>query len=1124
MNTNLLIKIKYMSKYVILGIVLQTILFSVISAREVEGQSSIENVFLDINLNGLKIQQAFVEIEKKTSFKFSYKKKAIGNKRISNIDGGTSSLASVLREIGKEGRLKFRRINENIHVTKSTDGTVNISEYDSKKKDILLSGMITDDNGEALIGAYIKVKGTSAGATTDIDGRYNLEVPEGSVLIISYVGYITQEVTVGSLSVLDVQLKVDDKLLSEVVVVAYGKTDRRKLTGSVQSVAATDLEQVPIPSFDNMLQGKAAGVLVTPNSGQPGGSTSVRIRGIGSISAGSAPLYVMDGVPLNIGDLTRTTQTANILSTIDPNEIESINILKDASAASIYGSRAANGVVLITTKSGSVGKTKFKFTTQHGVSDWENPNNFSVMNSEQFTEYMREAVINGGGDPDDPNANGGSTYFPIRPDTISTDWLNDYAFQEGVTHQYGLSASGGTEKTRFFSSVGYFDQEGIAVATGLKRISTRMNLDHSANDKLTIGFKVGFYHTTQNSRFGSGTSFADPIYGGVFLSPLYPVFANAEQIASGADRGTGFNFDTPGFGGHNVAATVALSDSETVNTRLSGNFSGSYDILPSLTFRTSLGIDLINIDETEYRAPQHPDGLNTQGRGREIATTNQDVVVSNVLEYNFSSGSHTFSTLAGSEYQESTREYVDAEATGFASDKLRTINSASTPEDIGSFKTIRALWGIFLKTNYDFDNKYFLDLSFRRDGSSRFGANNRYANFWSVGGAYNISEEDFMSGIGFIDELKIRGSYGTSGNQSGIGNFSSLGLYTFTNTSFTTANGTYSGSRPSNLANPDLRWEKNKAYNIGIDFTVLSGRLSGTVEYYNREASDMLLDVGISRTSGFNDITSNVGSMVNKGWEFSFNSTNIRAGGFEWNTNFNIAFNENEVTSLPDGADLIDDDDSFLINRVGESVRSYFLPRWAGVNPADGRPLWYDTDGNVTTNYGAADRQIVGSPIADFFGGFTNSFSYKGLSLSVFFYFNIGNEVYRNGSRFFSSDGSRFGRNQDVIQLRRWQKPGDVTDVPRIVRNNTDGGNNHSTRYLEDGSFVKLRNITLAYNLPQSLTNKIKLSGARIYIQGQNVKTWTNFRGADPETGIRGEDFGEYPIPRTFTIGLDANF
>lgn len=972
-----------------------------------------------------------------------------------------------------------------------------------------VSGKVTDDTGEGLPGVNVVLKGTTTGTTTDVDGNFRLSVNENDVLVFSFVGFDTQEISVGVRSVIDVTLGGTTEL-QEVVVIGYGESTTKKLTGAIDQVGAKSIEQIPLPSFDNILQGNVAGLNVQGTSGMPGGATNVRLRGIGSINAGSAPLYVLDGIPLNIGDLSRDQQTSNALASLNPNDIANVTVLKDASAAAIYGSRAANGVIIITTKKGTPGQTKFNLRVQNGISE-RRDDPFRVMNSAQFTEYMREAVVNTGGDPD--NAANSATYYPIVSDTVDTPWL-EKAFQQGTLKSYELSASGGDDKTRFFASGSVLQQEGIAVQTQLERYSARFNIDHSANERLTFGLNLTISNTEQNGRYGGGTSFGDPIYGGMYLSPLYPVLANSEQIASGADRGTGFNFNTPGFSNQNIVATQALSSNGANTFRNTGKLYANYDIIDGLTFTQSIGLDMVRINEDSWTSPNHADGVNNGGFVTAVSTFNRDYVVTSTLNYNTTFNDvHNLTILVGNEFQNANRESIDVTAENFPSDKLRTVDSGATNNDYGAFGTEWAIWGVFSRINYNLDEKYFVDVSIRRDGSSRFGANNRFATFYSIGGGWNIAGEDFFS-ASFVDQLKLRGSYGTSGNQE-IGNFDSRGLYQF---------GSYHGqptSRPTQLDNPDLTWEQSVQYDIGIDFSLFSGRIIGSLDYYNKETSDMLLDVPISRTTGFSTLTQNLGTMVNKGWEVTLSSTNLQAGNFRWSTDFNFSVNDNKVTELPDGEDVISGNS---IQRVGESVNTWYMPVYAGVNPANGSPMWYDSEGDLVFSLGEADRQIVGNPVANILSGFTNTFEFKGFSVSAFLYLSKGNQINRSVSRFINSDGSRFGRNQSTEQLRRWQQPGDITDVPIIKRGNTDGGNNTSTRQLHDGSFLRLRNVTVAYNLPTDFVSKAKLQNVRIYAQGQNVATWTKYPGLDPEVGIGGLDFGLYPQPRSFTVGIDVGF
>ncbi|MEL7145001.1 MAG: TonB-dependent receptor, partial [Bacteroidota bacterium] len=976
---------------------------------------------------------------------------------------------------------------------------------------IAISGKVLDEKGEGLPGVTVLAKGTTTGTITDIEGNYNLEVEEDATIIFSFVGYKTIEQPIMGRTVLDVTMELDITALEEVVIVGYGEVERRKLTESISVVDAEKINSVPLASFDNILQGAASGVQVAPGGGQPGTGVAVRIRGISSINLSSAPLYVVDGIPINGGDLTDDAQTGNGLANLNPNDIESITVLKDASATSIYGSRAANGVVVITTKKGASGKAKVRYSSQIGFSEFENPNNFGVMNNQEFISLAREANLNAGFDPEE---------FPLG-DTINTDWV-DEVIQRGRIEQHDLSLSGGTDQTNYFASMGYYNEEGIVTNTGFERLSGRLNLQQEFNKKGTLGVNLSISSANQQNRQGGGTSFRDPIYGAFFLSPLYPVFANEEQIANGEDYGTGYNFNTPGFANHNTVASQELNTNNVQTFRTIGNIFAAYEIFDGLRLKTSFGLDRADIREDEFLSPNYERGR-TQGaqfEGLAIANsiTEIDWTSTTTLTYEGKlTDDHEFTVLLGNELFESRSERNRAVGAGFASDRLRTVNSAARPDAVDTNFTGWTQASFFSKINYGFQDKLFLNVAVRADGSSRFAKENRWKPFWSVGAAYVLSEESFLSNAGFIDFLKIRAGVGTQGNNR-IGNFDILTSYSFNANS--NLNGqTVSGSAPANLGNLNVVWEQQFAYDLGLDVSFLD-RFNLSAIYYNKVNNDLLLDRPISRTSGFNSIVDNVGELRNYGVEIELTAMTISTKDFTWRTDFQFSRNWNEVIDIPNEEGEIVDTGSENIIREGLPVNSWYMPQWAGVDPANGNPLWFDENNNVTSDYSRANFRVVGSPLPDFYGSFGNTFTYKGISLSANFYFNYGNEVYREVQRFIASDGRRFGRNQDRTQLNRWQKPGDVTDVPRIIRGNPNGGN-ISSRYLEDGSFIKLRNVSVSYNLPKVWLEKAKISNVRIYATGFNILTFTNFRGLDPETGVTSRDFGEYPNPRKILFGLE---
>ena len=1087
---------------------------------------SVHEVIINVKFKDATIQEVLQQIERQTDYVFQYYPEDIAGFNNISVAAGRISVGELLYKVSKQAYLKFRQVNNNIAVARRKSNEKKAMPVEVVAK-INIKGVVRDEAGEPLTGVTVLVKGTTTGTITDIDGAYKLSVEEDATLVFSFLGYKSGEVSVLGRAVIDFSMEPDVTSLQELVVVGYGEAERRKLTESVSVVDASKIENVPLTSFDNILQGAATGVQVVSGGGQPGSGVAVRVRGISSITGNRAPLYVVDGVPINGGDsdgnLTEDAQTGNALASINPNDIASLTILKDASATSIYGSRGTNGVVLITTKKGTVGKPKIKYSAQYGYTEFENPNNFSVMNSTEYIEYMREAAINAGINPDAQTMNGAPNpdFFPLR-DTINTDWV-DAVMQTGQVQQHNLSVSGGNESTQYFASFGYYEEEGIVRNTGIERISGRLNLTQKVDEKLSIGFNVTMSNADQNNRTGSGTSFSDPIYGAFFLSPLYPIFANEEQIAAGTDYGTGFNFNTPGFSGHNTVASLALNSNSVQTFRTIGNLSASYQILPNLKARSSFGIDRVDITEEEFSSPNYESGR-TQGResegsGLAHSIVEFDWVSTNTLQYEQNFGQdHTFNLLLGNEVLQSVTNRNRAFGVGFATDRLRTLNSAARADNVDTDWSKWNLVSFFAKANYSFKNKLFVNASARRDGSSRFAPSNRWGNFWALGLAYDITQESFMDKYSFLDYLKLKTSIGTQGNNN-IGNFAWLTSYAYTaNLNF---NGqAVSGNRPSSLGDENIQWEQQLTIDAGIDVSFFNNRLNLSVAFYQKRISDMLFDVPLSRTTGFNNLETNAGEMHNTGWEFELSSVNINKGGFSWTTDFQFSTFRNEIIDLPNVDEFVDTGDN-IINRVGEPVNEWYMPRWGGVDPSNGQPLWYTENGSLTSDYGQAAFEIVGSQLPDFFGSFNNTITYKGFSITANFYYNYGNDVYREVQRFLSSDGARFGRNQDRRQLNRWQKPGDITDVPRIAKGNGDGGFNHSSRYLEDGSFIKLRSLMVAYNLPAKWLDRANLSQVRIYAQGFNMRTWTNFRGLDPETGDDSRDFGEYPNPRKVIFGID---
>ncbi len=973
-----------------------------------------------------------------------------------------------------------------------------------------ISGTVTDESGEALIGATILVKGTTTGAVTDIDGSYTLSVPSGSnTLVFSYTGYATQEIELGASNVVDIQMNPDAQLLNEVVVTGYSEIEAKKLISSVAVVDNKALENVPITTVNGLIQGRAPGVFTTQSSGQPGAVQQVRVRGTGSISAGNNPLYVVDGVIIESGNVANRDgdQAADILANLNPNDIENVTILKDASATALYGSRGSNGVVLITTKRGKAGKTEVTVKGQYGTTE---PllGNFEMMDPETYWNYERQILANSGFSAD--------RIDEIRPRSYldnTTDWV-DAAFNNGSTHNVEAQARGGNEKTRFFASAGYFEQEGTLIESDFNRISTRLNLDHFASDKLDFGLNFNATYSQQLNAV-SGNRFQSPLVGAFINTPLQ----GSVNPATG-ELYTGLESDWIGFVGDNFLYSQPLNYVNINTFRLLSKVTMNYNILKNLRFTQTANVDWLTLDEKDYDDATTNDGAPNGGDLGQSYSNARTLTTQSLLKYYTTVGSdHNIDALAGFEFQRYKLEDFNASGKGFASGKLQTLNSAAEANGVPSGTiTDYSFVSVLAQLNYNFREKYFLSLSGRRDGSSRFGANNRYATFWSVGGSWILSSESFLEN-GPFDNLRLRASYGTSGNAA-IGNFASLQLY-----GFGAAYLNQPGSSPSQIGNPDLTWEKSNNFNIGLDFAILNSRLSGTVEYYRRLSTDLLLNVPVSSTSGFTSATQNIGELENSGVEVTLSAApfvSSNPGGFNWNLDFNISFNRNKILSLPGGEDI---NAGRQIRREGEQFRTFFMQKWAGVNPADGTPQWETAEGGVTGSYNQAERFIVGSAAPDYIAGLNNTFSFKGMTLSAFLYTSQGNMIYNGSRNFIESDGARFGWSHLAIAGENfWMNPGDQAERPQPLVGGNNASTAASTRYLEDGSFIRLRNVNLGYSLPKSITDRLNLGRIFIYAQGVNLWTQTDYSGFDPEGPENGDEFFRYPVGKSLTFGLDITF
>jgi TonB-linked SusC/RagA family outer membrane protein len=1006
-----------------------------------------------------------------------------------------------------------------------------------------ITGKVLDEKGVPVSGASVLERGTKNGTNTANDGTFSLNVKSGATLVVTGLGFEAKQLTASSGNLM-IQLTSEVKSLNEVVVTGFGSQIKKDLTGNIARVKGKDIEFMPTPSVDAALQGKAAGVYVNSQSGKLGQAISVRVRGSSSISAGNEPLYVVDGVPVTVSSQSSYGGATNPLVDLNSNDIESIEVLKDASAGAIFGSRAANGVVLITTKKGKNGKTNVTVNVQTGNS--QSSRRVPFLNSEQYAELLEE----GAKYIDD--FYGTPITDPFSETQYVKDWMDyfsygnwtkdpkktyewqDVVFQKGQYRQADLQMSGGNEKTKFFISGQYLDQSGIIIGNRLERMTARMNVDHKANDWLTIGLTTNFART-YNRRLPDDNAFSNPLQS-VALMPMTPNIIPEGQPGAGLPAGT-----PPGDPNIPMYYNPQLSiDYGKFTAESFRNFSSGYatiKLMPGLTFQSELGVDIMSQQEEGYFQTQTVRNQTRAARGigsnRGTFITNYNT--NNYFNFTKAIGKSDINATVGMQYQQSTTKTNFVEGLDFPSDSYQQIASAATISGGSSTQSAFSFLSYFLRANYKYNDKYLLSLSGRVDASSRFGANNRSGFFPAVSAGWVLSNEKFLRGFQPLSFLKLRASYGIVGNAE-IGNFPQLALFAGDR-----GYAGVGGQAPSQIGNPDLRWETNTQFDIGFDFGFFNNRLTGEIDYYNRRSDDLLLRVNIPTSTGFGSVVRNLGSLENKGVEFVLNTQNL-VGEFKWSTSLNVAFNRNRVLNI--NGQIIEGGIGRLPNRAmeGQALGVFFGVEYAGVNPANGDAQFYkntkNADGSLdrtilsNSQFNQAQRQIIGDPNPDVIAGVTNTFSYKGFDFSFQFNGIFGNDVNVYGMGQYSMANMIYEDNQTADQMNRWRKPGDITNVPQ-ARYYFGNGNQPSSRFIVDGSFVRLRTINFGYNLPSKIVKKAKLDRVRLYVSALNLLTFTNkYPLWDPEVNAdsfdsniaKGNDFYTPPQPKTILFGINVGF
>lgn len=1006
----------------------------------------------------------------------------------------------------------------------------------------VIKGRVTDQQNRPLERVSVNVAGTKQTVITNSEGAFSITAPASAkTLVISSVGFRTEEKAIGD-DYMIVTLSPNNKNLDEVVVVGYGQSQKKAVTGSISKVAAKEIENQPVQSFESAIQGKAPGVVIENSSGKVGQGIKVRIRGTSSISASSQPLYVIDGVPLTTASQSDiNNEPTNPLIDLNPNDIESVEILKDAASSAIYGARAANGVVLISTKKGSRNaKSVVELNSTIGFSNPTIQREF--LNATEYVQAMRTAATNDGrydfshdnGGPDGvtPAAteqeamNNFVKYYEdnvLDPLSLGTDWRTakvntnwgDEQFRKNaVSRQLDLSVRGGNDKTRFFGSGFYNDQEAIVVVNRFKRFGGRLNLDHTINDKLSIGINMSITRS-QLDRITNDNAFSTPgqLLAQVPISPLIDPTTgdiNANTLYPNGLFDAKYNSD------------------KQVTYRNIGNLFANYSIVPALSFRSEFGTDILNMTEETFADKRTQDGSGV-GQGQYFTSQNVSFNTNNYFTYAPRTGDNLkLTALLGMSYLQNDLRISNQQAENYPSAAVKNLTGATSVTFGNSANARYNFLSYFLRSNLSFKDQYLLGFSIRADGSSRFGKENRYGYFPAASLGWVMSEASFLKNSNTINYLKLRGSYGLTGNAE-IGEHQYLELFNVSNYP------NLPGFIPFQLGDPTLKWEKTTQTDIGLEFGLFNNRFNGEIDVYNKQTKDLLLAVNVPATNGYfdninflNQLLQNLGSLENKGLEILLNGKIIDGKDLKWSSSFNIGFNKNKIKDI---RGQVIEGSSTQRAVEGQPIGVFFMPKYLGVDPANGDALYMGEDGKPTSNYNAAKRQVVGDPNPDFTGGFNNTISFRGFDLNLFFTFVSGNEIYNVAGRFMSSGFGNGFDNQTKEILNAWRQPGDITNVPRSGAFFSTG-HRASSRWLYDGSYIRLRQLALGYNLPATVARGLKLASARLFVSAANLWTSTNYI-SDPEVNTLGTrvsgvpnttggiDFYSIPQPKTFTIGLN---
>lgn len=1073
-----------------------------------------------VNLEDATLSDVLWEIQRQTDFTFIYSTNDVKKVKVHNLKVKNEKISAVLDECLKNsglaytvkgGAIAIRPVNE----VKATFAV-------EQKKTI--AGTVIDETGEPIIGANILVKGTTTGEITDINGNFSIDTDRASVtLVVSYVGYVRQEVKALAGKLLKVVMKPDENLTEEVIVTGYGTFRKSAYAGSAASVKNEKIADVPSISFQDLLQGNATGVQFTSPSGQPGSSASLNIRGMGSFNASNSPLYVIDGVAVTSGSINSIDSKNGLdaMSTINTSDIENITIIKDAAAASLYGSRAANGVVLITTKKGKTGKATVSLKADWGFSDFAMDYR-PILSGAERREYIYNALalgqIRGGKTEQEAQDYADKSidkYAPV-PWSGYTDW-GDYLFKKGSHSSYEASVSGGTDKFKYYSSLTYLKQEGIVKTSGLERTTGRLNVEFQATKKLSLGANIMFTSLNQDV-YSEGTTYTAPFYSSVSkLTPSDPVF----------NEDGSYNQDLISLARRNPVLAQDYNYQREYVTRTFNTIHAEYEFIKDLKLKSILSYDY-NISKGKYwRDSRTSDGEKNNGEASKAYSEYNKLIWSNQLTYKTSFlTDHHVDALVGYEIDSKYNDYLSGSVTNFLTPVKNDISNGQSIDGVGgSFKQSRMV-SYITRLNYDYKNRYYLGGSYRMDGSSRLHRDNRWGSFWSVSGAWRVIEEDFMKPVSkWLSDLKLRASYGVNGTlPSDL--YGYMGL--------TSLSGGYMENPAliqSQIENRDLEWETNYNLNIGLDFGFFN-RLNVTLEYYTRTTKNLLMDCPVSMTTGFSSYLMNIGEVKNQGVELEINSKNFITKDFDWNTSFTLSHNKNKIVKLDGEQTQIVS--GTQIHKIGSSYRTFYMIEFAGINPETGAPQFYtntlDKNGNYVKEITENNKDAHAIPIdkhaePNITGGLSNTFRYKWFDFSFMFSYQFGAYGYDNWAQKTEHGGKDFTLNIPAYYRDNWKKPGDISKYEVFIEKPTIAMTGvTTTRRLHSTDFIRLKTLTFGVTVPKEWTRKIGVNSLRLYASANNLWTWAAYDYYDPESVSTGTAGWGTPPLKTVTFGLNLNF